>query len=79
MQAITMKIFRSPEEATEAGYVYREPKYKPVEITTAVIVGNGTVSGKPTVDLILKGPDGQEYVAIVTAQLFESVRTVAFR
>lgn len=52
---LSVAICSSPTEATRQGFFYRRPVYKPVLIEKAVIVKNGTVSGKDTVDLIMVG------------------------
>lgn len=79
MQHIDLRLCRTPQDAIKAGFVYREPEYKKAEITSAVVVGVGTVGGNPTVDLIFTGPDGQKYVALITANLLASIQTAAFR
>ena len=59
----------SPSEAPN----YEKPDYKAANLTTAVVVGNGTVAGNPTVDFVFEDEDGQKYIAMLTAGLIESL------
>jgi len=66
---LNIKLFDSPEEAPN----YEEPEYRGGNLTTAVVVGNGTMEGNPTVDLILEDETGQKYIAMLTGGLIESL------
>ena len=55
---------------------YSAPDYKRVNLRSAVVVMNGTVSGKPTVDLVLADEHGQEYVAVVKASHLNCIQGV---
>lgn len=52
---------------------YDEPEYLSANFTTAVVVGNGTIAGNPTVDLVFVDEHGQKYVAMITAGLIQSL------
>jgi len=68
MQGFKLSIKGSPEEA---------PRYsddiKHVNIQEAVFVRNGTAKGKSTVDLVLRGKDGELYVTMVTKALLKTI------
>lgn len=59
--------------AIEVQPVHNAPKYgedfKIVRATKAIVVPNGTVTNKPTVDLQLVDADGNKYVAMITRSL----------
>jgi len=59
----------TPSEAPN----YEKPDYKGANLTTAVVVGKGTVAGNPTVDFVFEDEDGQKYVAMLTAGLIENL------
>lgn len=59
----------SPSEAP----VYREPEYRAANLTTAHVVGRGTVNGNPTVDFVFVDAGGQKYVAMLTGSLVETL------
>jgi hypothetical protein len=59
----------SPQEAP----TYRAPDYKGANLTTAQIVGNGTLDGNPTVDFIFEDETGQKYIAMLTGALVEGL------
>lgn len=71
--AIDIRIFASPEEAPN----YESPEYTLVDLSTAAVVGNGTVNGNPTVDLVFVAPDGKKYIAMATNALLEGVMRAA--
>lgn len=52
---------------------YTAPEYQAANLKTAVIVGQGTVSGKPTIDFVFEDANGQKYIAMLTGALLESV------
>lgn len=59
----------SPDEAPK----YNKPEYLLANLTTAQIVGRGTVRGNPTVDFIFEDENGQKYVAMLTGALIENL------
>lgn len=59
----------SPEEAPN----YEQPEYKAANLMTAHVVGNGTVQGNPTVDLIFEDEHGQKYMTMITGGLIQSL------
>lgn len=69
MHDISIKIVDSPEHAPD----YKGTGAKAVQLKEVIVVGRGMESGRPTVDLILMGEDGQQYVAMVTGNLMEMV------
>lgn len=66
---LEIKLFDSPQEAP----VFRTPEYNAANFKTVHVVGKGTVSGNPTLDLIFEDENGQKYIAMITAALWESV------
>jgi hypothetical protein len=59
----------SPSEAP----TYRAPEYRAANLTTAHVVGCGTVAGNPTVDFVFVDESGQQYVAMLTGALVETL------
>lgn len=71
MQSLNISRFPNPETASANGYS-KDDKYagaRAVEILEAVIVGNGTVGGNPTVDLLIHDSSGNKYVCMITGRL----------
>jgi hypothetical protein len=52
---------------------YEKPEYQGANLTTAQIVGNGTIEGNPTVDLIFEDEHGQKYIAMITGGLMQNL------
>lgn len=67
--SLTVLMSDSPEEAPN----YERPDYFPANLTTVHVVGNGTESGNPTVDLIFETEHGQKYIAMLTGTLIEEI------
>lgn len=65
---ITVKIVDSPEKAPMYG-----DNYKPLKAETCIVVGNGTESGKPTVDIQLIDEEGERYLVMATGSILEQV------
>lgn len=59
----------SPKQAPN----YEEPEYLGANLTTAQVVGNGTMDGNPTVDLIFVDENGQKYIAMLTGGLIQNL------
>lgn len=72
MDSINIKVFKEPSEAP----AYRGSNYKGVDLVTVNVVGNGTDSGRATVDLLLAGRDGQRYMALVKGTYISSIAHV---
>ena len=70
MNTLQLVICESPEDAIARGHVYRAPT-QGLTLKSAVLVKKGTKEGNPTVDLVLKGDDGKEYVAMTTGALLK--------
>ena len=66
---LTIRLADSPAEAPS----YNKPEYLLAKLTTAQVVGRGTVSGNPTVDFIFEDESGQKYVAMLTGSLVENL------
>jgi hypothetical protein len=66
---VTLLLADSPAEAPS----YTAPEYRLAKLTTAQIVGRGTVQGNPTVDFIFEDEAGQKYVAMLTGGLVENM------
>ena len=65
-------ICPSPEQATLEGHVYHTG-YTGLDIARVVIVNNGMVSGRPTVDVVMTDSAGNNYVFMITAALLQSI------
>ncbi len=63
---LNIRIVDSPKEATNYG-----KDFTALTLTSALIVGHGTTSGKPTVDLLLTDEKGNKYVAMATGGIAE--------
>jgi len=59
----------SPNEAPN----YEQPEYQAANLTTAQVVGRGTVDNNPTVDFIFIDEKGQKYIAMLTGRLVENL------
>jgi len=70
---LEVNICEDAKDATRKGFFYREPVYTPVLIEKAVVVKNGMVSGKSSVDLIMRDKQGRLYVAVLSSQLLASI------
>ena len=73
MQSIELDICTDASDAIRKGYLYRPPIYLGLYIIKAVVVENGTEENNATVDIILQAPNGQKYVAMITANLLKSI------
>lgn len=74
MNVLSIRIVDSPEQAPN----YKGGDFTPANLTEAVIVCKGTVSGKPTVDLVfeIKDKDGNVTglaVAMVTGLILANL------
>lgn len=72
MQHLDVIICKNAEEAVEKGFMYRPP-IKPVEIERVIVVMEGTENGKSSVDLLLKDEAGNQFVVMLTGNLWKSV------
>lgn len=68
MISLRLKICDQPHEAPN--YTLEE-NVKGCEFTDAVIVKNGTVNGKPTVDIVLVDKDGNKFVAMTSGEIIK--------
>ncbi len=75
MNSLSVKVCQTADEAPNWRRDF--PGVKGANVVDCVVVVNGTVGGKPTVDLHLRAEDGTEMVALVTASLLEQVVAVA--
>jgi len=80
VRAINMHVFKDADEATDYGFNYNEWDTRPNTIvaTDAVIVRNGTVQGRPTIDLISVDAQGNKHVVMLTGRLLHAIVEVAF-
>lgn len=72
---LSVVVCQDADDAIAQGYDYasKGAEFKPIEITKAVVVRNGTQAGKPTVDLVLVDETGQKYVVMLTGALVKSI------
>lgn len=66
---LQMQVVSGPDQAP----TYQSPQYRAVEIELALIIKNGTQSGKPTVDLVLADESGNRYVVLITGALIQNL------
>jgi len=71
-----ISLFETPEQAAEAGFVYREPNFTGVLLDAIVIVRKGTIGNNATLDLILNDEKGNKYVALVKARELQIVLNI---
>ena len=75
---LPVTICKDAREAAMRGFDYAAGEdYSPIRITQAVVVKNGTVSGKSTVDFILQDETGKQFVVMVTGALIDALSKVA--
>lgn len=67
---IDVEVCRDADDAVARGFVYHGT-HKPVTITKAVVVQNGTVGGNSTVDFVMEDEQGQKYVVMLTSNLLK--------
>ena len=70
---IELHVVDDAKEAMQKGHFYRPPVFLPIKIDRAVVVRNGTASGKSTVDLVLEDEKGQKYVVMTTTSLLATI------
>lgn len=66
--SVNVKIVDTPAEAPTYG-----EETKLIRITDVLIVGKGTESGKPTVDIKMTDPVGNEYLVMATGAIIEAI------
>lgn len=69
---ISNKIDISIKDTPDQAPTYQDD-WTPVRMEKCIIVGKGTKSGKPTVDLQLKDKDGNKYLIMTTGAILESL------
>ena len=68
---IKVGIYESPERAPRYG---AESRY--LNLETVNIVDQGMESGAPTVDLVMKDRDGNQYTTLVPASFIRSIYSI---
>lgn len=71
--SFNVAVCEDAADAAQRGYFYRPPVYKAISIERVVVVKNGTESGKPTVDIVLRDEGGQLYAVLTTHALLGMV------
>lgn len=75
---IPVSICKDARDAAMRGFDYAAGEdYKPIRITQAVVVQDGTVTNQPTVDFILQDESGQKFVVMMTGNLLNMVAAIA--
>jgi hypothetical protein len=74
MHALTANVYKNAQEAIADGHVYLAPT-KPLTLQRAVIIQDGTINGKPTVDLVFTDTEGNQYVAMTTNAILDMVQS----
>jgi hypothetical protein len=72
-QSLLVKISHNGQTAAAEGHDYNVLNIIPLKIKHVVIVQEGTVAGKPTVDIVLVDEAGNEYVTMLTAALLTTL------
>lgn len=75
MNSLRVNICEDASDAIRKGYLYRQPVFKPIEISYVVVVKDGTVAHRSTVDLVLETAEGQKYVTMLTGALLRTIPT----
>lgn len=70
---VSVQIVNTPAEAPN----YDAKDTTIVKIAKAIVVGKGTESGKPTVDLQLVDAEGKQYLIMTTGAILEMLGGVA--
>lgn len=71
---LSIVVCKDASDAIFQGYNYAAPIHLGLELEKVVVIQNGTMSGKPTVDLILKDPQtDQKYIAMITGALLRAI------
>lgn len=70
MHQLTITMFDEPNQAPNYN---EEEGWKAAMIKKAVVVGNGTKEGKPTVDIQFEDEDGNKYVGMITGELIKGL------
>ena len=73
---LPITICADPTDAIAQGYVYCPPDYLPARLEKAVVVHNGTVEGRSTVDLLFTDESGQKHVVMLTGRLIQMLAEV---
>lgn len=77
MNHLDVVLCANSVDARERGYhADADGKYAfaaPIQISEVVIVRDGTVGGRSTVDLVLKDLTGKTYVVAVTGRLLQAL------
>lgn len=68
---LPIALCRDAADAIEKGYNYTRPEYLPARIVKAVVVQDGTESGRSTVDIIFEDEKGQKHVTMLTGRLVQ--------
>lgn len=71
--SLSIVVAKNATDAIAQGFNYKQPEYKSIEIEKVVVVEDGTMSSRSTVDLILKDESGQKYVVMLTGRLLKSI------
>lgn len=70
--ALGILTFDTPEQAPD----YKGGSATAADLHTAVVVGNGTKNGEPTVDLLFTDEKGGQHVTMLTGRLLEQLAGV---
>lgn len=69
MNELTITICPGPNDAPD----YNGTDFGRANLERAIIVKNGTASGKPTVDLQFVTPEGKRFVAMTTGAILDGL------
>lgn len=73
---LKISVARDAEDAVAMGFDYHQPHFKAATIDRAVVVLDGTVGHRATVDFIFIDESGQRHVAMVTMRLVEMITKI---
>lgn len=73
--SLNITVCEDAQDAIASGFNWSAvaPAMKPIEVKQVIVVRQGTVSGKPTVDFVLEDESGQRFVFMVTGALLKSI------
>lgn len=73
MDTLRIAICEDSQHAADNGFVYPKDVVTHLEIVAVVVVKDGTIGGKPTVDFLLEDQDGRQYVVMLSGALVKGI------
>lgn len=73
MQSLIIKMCPDVQQAVAEGHVYTDDNFTAVKLEHVVVVRDGTIENKPTVDFVMSDDKGNKYVFMITGALLKSI------